>query len=84
MVFLEKYLNKANEIIGERTRDEEHFDKEVLRWLRKGKGIEKAINKANKKYPKESLRLDESNINDVAAHYDYLLEHDNIMRKISH
>jgi len=58
--------------------------KEVLRWLRKGKDIGKAINKANKKYPKEALSVDESNINDVASHYDYLLEHENIIRKISH
>ena len=82
--FLKQYLDRANEIIGDRTRDEEQYDKEVLRWLRKGKGIKKAINKANQKYPKEALQVDDSNIDDVAAHYDYLLEHDNIIRKISH
>lgn len=82
--FLEQYIQRANEIIGDRTKDEERYDKEVLRWLRKGKGIEKAINKANKKYPNEALEVDGININDVASHYDYLLEHDNIMRKISH
>jgi hypothetical protein len=84
MDFLEQYIDRANEIIGERTKDEERYDKEVIRWLRKGKGIKKAINKANQKYPKESLEIDESNINDVATHYDYLLEHDNIIQKISH
>ena len=84
MDFLEQYLNRANEIIGDRTKDEERYDKEVLRWLRKGKEIEKAVNKANRKYPKEALKVDKKNINDVAAHYDYLLEHDNIIRKISH
>jgi hypothetical protein len=84
MDFFEQYLNQANAIIGERTNSEVRYDKEVLRWLRKGKGIEKAINKANQKYPKESLKVDVSNINDIAAHYDYLLEHGNIMRKISH
>jgi len=82
--FLEQYIQRANDIIGDRTKDEERYDKEVLRWLRKGKGIEKAINKANKKYPNEALEVDGSNINDVASHYDYLLEHANIMRKISH
>lgn len=82
--FFEQYLQRANEIVGDRTKDEERYDKEVLRWLRKGKNIRKAINKANKKYPKEALSVDESNINDVASHYDYLLEHENIIRKISH
>ena len=84
MDFLEQYLNRANEIIGEHTKEEERYDKEVLRWLRKGKSIKKAINKANRKYPNEALEVDNDNINDVAAHYDYLIEHDNIIRKISH
>lgn len=84
MDFLEQYLGRANEIIGDRTKEEERYDKEVLRWLRKGKDIKKAINKANRKYPKEALEVDNDNINDVAAHYDYIMEHDNIIRKISH
>ena len=84
MDFLEQYLDRANEIIGDRTKEEARYDKEVLRWFRKGKGIKKAIKKANRKYPKEALEVDDYNINDVAAHYDYLMEHDNIIRKISH
>ena len=77
-------MQRSRELIGNRTKDEERYDKEVLRWLRKGKSIRKAINKANKKYPKEALSVDESNLNDVASHYDYLLEHENIIREISH
>ena len=84
MDIIEQYLQRANEIIGNRSKDEERYDKEVLRWLRKGKNIRKAINKANKKYPSEALSIDESNVSEVADHYDYLLEHDNIIRKISH
>ena len=84
MDFLKQYLDSANEIIGDRTKEEERFDEEVLRWLRKGKGIKKAINKANRKYPKEALEVEHDNIDDVASHYDYLMEHDNIIRKISH
>jgi len=83
MDFMEQYLDRANEIIGDRSKEEEQYDKEVLRWLRKGKGIKKAINKANQKYPKEAMEVTTDNINDVAAHYDYLLEHENIIRKIS-
>ena len=84
MNILEQYLQRSQEIIGNCTKDEERYDKEVLRWLRKGKNIKKAIGKANEKYPKEALKVDASNINDVAARYDYLLEHENIMRKMSH
>ena len=84
MDFFKQYFQRSQEIIGNRTKDEERYDKEVLRWLRKGKNIKKAVGKANEKFPQEALRLNVSNINDVAAHYDYLLEHENIINKISH
>ncbi len=84
MDILEQYLNRSQEIIGDRTQDEIRYDNEVLKWLRKGKNIRKAIDKANKKYPNEALEFVDSNINDSAAHYEYLLQHENIMRKILH
>jgi len=79
---LNEYLNRAKEIIGERTKEEERYDNEVLKWLRKDKNIKKAINKANQKYPDEALELDSSNINDVKEHYNYLLEHVKIMHNL--
>jgi Skp family chaperone for outer membrane proteins len=79
---LSQYLQRSQEIIGDRTREEIRYDKEVLRWLRKGKKIQKAIERANKKYPKEALEVNKKTINEVAAHYDYLLEHENIMKKM--
>ena len=84
MDIFEQYLNRSQEIIGERTQDEIRYDNEVLKWLRKGRNIRKAIDKANKKYPNEALEFVDSNINDIAAHYEYLLQHENIMRKILH
>ena len=81
---IEQYFSRSQEIIGDRTQTEIRYDNEVVRWLRKGKEIKKAIKKANKKYPNEALKLDGSEINDVASYYDYLLEHENIIRKISH
>jgi len=84
MDLIEKYLSRSQEIIGDRTRAEIGYDNEVARWLRKGKDLKKAIKKANKKYPNDALKLDSRDINDVASYYDYLLEHDNIIRKISH
>ena len=82
MDFIEQYLSRSKEIIGDRNQTEIRYDNEVLRWLRKGKKIENAIIKANKRYPDEALQLDKSNINDVSNHYDYLLEHEKIMRKL--
>ena len=83
-LIIEQYLSRSQEIIGDRTRAELRYDKEVIRWLRKGREIKKAIKKANKKYPNEALKLDGSEIDDVASYYDYLLEHENIIHKISH
>jgi hypothetical protein len=73
---------RANEIIGERTLAEQKYDHEVIRWLRRGKSINKAIAKANEKYPTEALQVDNDNLADVQAHYEYLEEHDAIMEKL--
>ena len=83
MDILNQYLQRSQEIIGDRTREEVRYDKEVLRWLRKGKKIQKAIERANKKYPKEALEVNDRTIYDVAAHYEYLFEHENIMKKMN-
>jgi hypothetical protein len=46
-------------------------------------GIRKAIGEANKKYPDEALIIDETTADDVAAHYEYLTQHMEIVRRIS-
>ncbi|MGI9069244.1 MAG: hypothetical protein ACR2HX_22935 [Pyrinomonadaceae bacterium] len=51
MDILKQYLERANEIIGERTPAEQKYDHEVVRWLRRGKSINKAIAKANEEVP---------------------------------
>ncbi len=56
MDILKRYLERANEIIGERTPGEQKYDREVVRWLRRGKST-KAIAKANEKYPTEALQV---------------------------
>lgn len=82
MDIVKQYLDRATEIIGERTLGEERYDREVVRWLEKGKPITKAIAKANEKYPKEALQIDDAVVADVKARYEYLLEHERIMRRL--
>ena len=79
---LKQYLTRANAIIGERTPGEEKYDREVVRWMRRGKSIRKAITKANEKYPTEALQIDNDNLADVQAHYEYLTEHAGIIEKL--
>jgi hypothetical protein len=80
---MKAYLERSAEIIGDRTPDEERYDREVIRWLEKGKPIKKAILKANEKYPAETLIPDDALLPDLQARYEYLREHDQIMRKLT-
>ena len=82
MDILKQYTDRANEIIGERTPEEEKYDREVIRWLRRGKSINKAIAKANEKYPAEALQVGNDNLADVQAHYEYLADHEAITQKL--
>ena len=82
MDLIQQYLTQSKEIIGERTPAEEKYDREVILWLEKGKHIAKAIAKANAKYASEALTVDNTTITDVKSHYEYLLEHEKIQRKL--
>jgi ribosomal protein S18 len=42
MDILRQYISRADEIIGERTAEEQKYDREVVRWVRRGKSISKA------------------------------------------
>ena len=79
---LKQHAERANEIVGERTPGEQNYDHEVIRWLRRGKKLTKAIAKANEKYPTEALQLDIDNMADVQAHYEYLADHEVIIEKL--
>ena len=82
MDFLKQYVTRANEIIGEPTPDEQKYDHEIIRWIRRGKSISKAIAKANEKYPTEALQVENDNLANVQAHYEYLADHDAIGEKL--
>lgn len=79
---LQPYMERANDIIGERTKEEELYDNEVVVNLRKYGKIRKALNKANKKYPDEALKYDDSNITDLLDRYDYMVKHYDIVSRI--
>ena len=80
---MKEYLQRAKEIIGDRSQAEIVYDDEVLRGLRSGKDVAAAIIQANEKYPDEALQVDDSTIGDVASHYEFLLEHEDILKKMS-
>ncbi len=81
--FIKGYLERSHEIIRERTPEEVAHDNEVIKQLRKGRNIKKALKMAAQKYPAEALHWDEETIGDIAAHYEYLSEHEEITRRLS-
>jgi hypothetical protein len=69
-------------ILGERSEAEKAYDDEVLRYLCVGYDIQAAIALANQKYPSEALVIDDSNLADVATHYEFLAEHYELYLKL--
>jgi len=76
------YLNRASEIIGERTPAEIAYDTVVIQELQKGGSIKNALQQAGSAYPDEALDWTEETIDDIAAYYDYLKNHEEIVLKL--
>jgi hypothetical protein len=77
------YLDSSHEILGDRVPGEMAYDNEIVKQLGKGRDIKKALKMAARKYPSEALQWNEENIGDIAAHYEYLMEHEEMTRKLS-
>ncbi len=69
-------------MLDERTPDEVAFDDEVIKALRNGSSIDRALEVAGERYPKEALSCDANNIEELRSHYDYLLNHEDIKSRI--
>ena len=80
--FIEAYLDRASELIGDRTASEAAYDDAVVEALNQGRPIGEALSIAGRKYPGEAISWDNSTIGDIAAHYDYLKEHARIMKML--
>ena len=80
--FYEQMSSDFDGSLKERTSEEIAYDNAVLKELRKGRSIKKALKLAAKKYPNEALQYNDNTIKDIEAHYDYLLNHELIKGKI--
>ena len=79
---IKAYLDRAAEIIGDRTPSEIAHDDAVVEELNQGRTIEEALSLAGEKHPGEAIKWDNGNIGDIADHYEYLKEHTRIMRML--
>ena len=55
----------------------------IIKELQKGLSIKKALKMAANEYPNEALQYTDENIEDIQSHYDFLLNHELIKRKIA-
>jgi hypothetical protein len=76
------YLKRAREIVGDRSQLEIDYDNTVVAHLRSGKDIKSAIRAANQEHPEEALQPGADHWTDLADRYDYLLEHQTILKKL--
>jgi hypothetical protein len=71
-----------SEMLKERTPGEILYDSEVVGGLRRGLSILKALEMAKEKYPDEALQWDDNTIVDIKDHYEYLMNHEDILSKL--
>ncbi|SPE55736.1 hypothetical protein SBV1_230016 [Verrucomicrobia bacterium] len=76
------YLQRAREIIGERSPGEIAYDNSVVTNLRRGMDIKRAIQSANHEHPEEALNPLPDQWPDLASRYDYMVEHKAILEKL--
>ncbi|MCX6924593.1 MAG: hypothetical protein NT154_15465 [Verrucomicrobia bacterium] len=79
---LNAYLERAREIIGERSQAEIGYDNAVVAHLSMGKDIKSAIRAANQEHPEEALKPDADHWPDLAARYEYIKEHNMILKRL--
>ena len=82
---IDSYLKDTVEfssMLGERTAGEVAYDNEVVIGLRRGLSIKRALELAGEKYPEDALKWDDETINDIKAHYEYLMNHEDILAKL--
>jgi hypothetical protein len=78
---MKAYLKRAQQIIGKRTPAEMRYDNTVIDGLAKGMDIQSAIAVANLEHPRQTLMPKSDQWADVAAHYEYLLDHEKILKQ---
>ena len=76
------YLERAREIIGERSPGEIQYDNAVVANLSAGLSIKKAIAAANHQHPEEALKPNPDHWSDLFARYEYLRDQKVILRRL--
>ena len=82
---LDAYMESTAEfsaMLKERTAGETAYDHAVVAGLKSGLSITKALELAGEQYPDEALQWDENSIVEIKDHYEYLMNHEDILSKL--
>ena len=75
-------MQPAREIIRDRSPSEIAYDDSVVAHVSLGMGIKRAIRAANQEHPEEALEPGPKHWADLAARYEYILEHKAILKTL--
>jgi hypothetical protein len=81
--FYQQYFAGFEEELKQRTVNEIAYDDIIIKELNKGRSIKKALKIAAKKYPDEALQYTDETIDEIKEHYEFLLNHELIKKKIA-
>ena len=81
--FYQQYFARLEEELSQRTPDEAAYDNAIIKELSKGRSIKKALKIAARQYPDEALQYTDENIDDIKEHYEFLLNHELMKKKIA-
>jgi hypothetical protein len=79
---IKAYLERAREIIGDRSQAEIAYDNAVVAHLSSGMDVKSAIAAANRLHPDEALRPGAGDWADLEARYHYIRDHKSILRRL--
>ena len=81
--FYQDFSAEFEEELRQRTPEEAAYDTVILQELYNGESIETALEKAAEEYPDETLEYTDDQLEDIEAHYEFLLNHEIIKGKIA-
>lgn len=79
---LKTYFKNAAAVIGKRTPGQIAYDNELVRWLKITKDFRAALAKANQRFPSEALNPKAGQWVDLEARYEYIRNHEEIVRRL--
>lgn len=79
---LKAYKQAVSAAIGNRSAGEIAYDNAVVAEMNRGLNPEAAIVRAGISHPDEALQITPDNRNDLIARFEFLQEHDKLMRMV--